>query len=139
MNLPSKPLPFTPTNNLEQLQLEAATSIEKRSQFWEKLLNSDIYVVSEMVGEDGNIILHTLDGIGESACFSFTSLEKLIDAMPPETPYINLTARIIFQSMVQEGLGTFINPRYEPMVRIRVREIKLMLDGSFNEIVGSNT
>jgi hypothetical protein len=138
MNTPSKPLPFKPSNIVEQLQLEAAKSIEKRSQFWEKLLNSDIYVVSEMVGEDGNVILHTLDGTGESACFSFTSLEKLIDAMPPETPYIKLSARIIFQSMAQEGLGTFINPRYEPMVRIRAREIKLMLDGSFNEIMGSN-
>lgn len=135
----SKPLTFAPSNEVEQLQLEAATSIEKRSQFWEKLLNSDIYVVSEMVGKDGNVVLHTLDGTGESACFAFTSLEKLINVMPPETPYIQLNARIIFGSMVQAGLGTFINPRYEPGVRVRSREIKLMLEGCFDEIVGSNT
>lgn len=135
----NKPLTFTPSNEVEQLQLEAATSIEKRSQFWEKLLNSDIYVVSETVGKDGNVVLHTLDGTGESACFSFTSLEKLIKAMPPETPYIQLSAGIIFGSMLQAGLGTFINPRYEPQVRVRSREIKLMLEGCFDEIVGSNT
>ena len=29
----NKPLTFTPSNEVEQLQLEAATSIEKRSQF----------------------------------------------------------------------------------------------------------
>jgi hypothetical protein len=135
----NKPLTFTPSNEVEQLQLEAATSIEKRSQFWEELLNSDIYVVSETVGKDGNVVLHTLDGTGESACFSFTSLEKLIKAMPPDTPYIQLSARIIFRSMLQSELGTFINPRYEPQVRVRSREIKLMLEGCFDEIVGSNT
>src|SRR5574340_1016329 len=135
----NKPLTFTPSNQVEQLQLEAATSIEKRSKFWEKLLNSDIYVVSEAFEEDGNVVLHTLDGPGESACFSFTSLEKLIEAMPPETPFIHLSAGIIFESMLEAGLGTFINPRYEPQVRVRSREIKLMLEGYFDEIVGSNT
>jgi hypothetical protein len=134
----NRPLTFAPSNEVEQLQLEAAASIAKRSQFWEKLLNSDIYVVSEMDG-DGNVVLHTLNGTGESACFAFTSLEKLINVMPPETPYIKLSARIIFGSMVQAGLGTFINPRYEPGVRVRSREIKLMLEGCFDEIVGSNT
>ena len=65
--------------------------------------------------------------------------ETLIKAMPPETPYIQLSAGIIFGSMLQAGLGTFINPRYEPQVRVSSREIKLMLEGCFDEIVGSNT
>ena len=135
----NKLLKFAPSNEIEQLQLEASTSIEKRPRFWEELLSSDVYVVSEMAEKDGNVVLHTLNGTGESACFAFTSLEKLINAMPPETPYIKLNARIIFGSMVEAGLGTFINPRYEPGVRIKSREIELMLEGRFDEIIGSNT
>ena len=132
-----KPLPFTPLNKVEQLQAEAATSIEKRTEFWEELLKSEVYVVSEEI--DGEEMLFTWQGSGEDACGVFTSQEKIIGAMPPDTPYIIINARIIFESMANEGLGTFINPRYEPMVRVKSKEIKSMLNGNYNEVVGKNT
>jgi len=132
-----KPLPFTPLNKVEQLQVEAATSIEKRADFWEELLKSEVYVMSEE--KEGEEILHTWQGSGEGACGVFTSQEKIIGAMPPNTPYIIINARVILESMANEGLGTFINPRYETMVRIKSKEIKSMLNGNYNEVVGRNT
>jgi len=132
-----KPLPFTPLNKVEQLQAEAATSIEKRTEFWEELLKSEVYVVSEEI--DGEEMLFTWQGSGEDACGVFTSQEKIIGAMPADTPYIIINARIILESMANEGLGTFINPRYEPAVRVKSKEIKSMLKGDFHEVVGRNT
>ena len=132
-----KPIPFTPSNKVEQLQAEAATSIEKRAEFWEELLNSEVYVLSEEI--DGEEMLLTWQGAGEDACGVFTSEEKIIGAMPPDTPYIIINARVIFESMANEGLGTFINPRYEPSVRVKSEEIKSMLNGNYHEVIGRNT
>ena len=134
-----QPLPFTPLNNVEQLQAEAATAIEKRTEFWEALLDSDIYVISEESENDNEEILFTWPGKVEDTCAVFTSLEKIIDAMPPDTPYIIINARVIFKSMVEEGLGAFINPRYEPEVRLRSKELNSLLKGNYNEVNGKNT
>ena len=132
-----KPLPFEPLNKVEKLQSDAATSIEKRAEFWEELLKSEVYVLSEEI--EGKEVLHTWEGSEEDACGVFTSQEKIIGAMPPETPYIIINARTILESMANEGLGTFVNPRYEPMVRLKSKEIKSMLDGNFHEVIGRNT
>lgn len=135
-----QPLPFSPSNKVEKLQAEAATSVEKRANFWEELLKSEVYAMSETSEEDDEeIMLHTWQGSGEDACGVFTSLEKIIGAMPADTPYIVINARVIFESMVNEGLGTFINPRYEPAVRLRSKELKSMLEGNYHEVIGRNT
>ena len=134
-----QPLAFTPLNNVEQLQAEAATTIEKREEFWKALLESDIYVLSEESEKDNEVILFTWQGKTEDTCAAFTSLEKLCEAMPPDTPYIVINARIILQSMVDENMGVFINPRYEPSVKLRSKEISSMLKGNYNEVIGRNT
>ncbi len=133
-----KSLPFIPSNLVEQLQIDAISSFDKRNEFWKALLNIDVFVLSESGVNEGEEILHTWEGEGEGACGIFTSLEKLVAVMPPETPYIQINARAIFEVMVSEALGTFINPRYEPMVRLSSKELKSMLEGKFSEITGSS-
>jgi len=132
-----KILQFKASNEVEKLQINAANSIEKREEFWSMLLNSRVYVMGELDEKTGNAIFHTWQGTGEDACGVFTSLEKLIGAMPPNTPYIKINARDVFEIMINEGIGAFINPRYKPQVRLKSKELKAMLQGNFNEICGS--
>jgi len=133
-----QPLEFIALNKVEELQINAAASVEKREEFWKELLMSDVYAIADLADDLENIILHTWQGTGEDACGVFTSLEKIIGAMPPDTPYIIINAKIIFESMINEGMGTFINPRYAPMVRLKSKDLKAMLEGNFSEIRGSN-
>ncbi len=130
-------LSFTPSNELEALQIAAAKEPAQRENFWRLLLSSDVWVVADSKS-DTDIDLHTW-GEGDDETSGVYTSQALIDkAMEPGTPWLQVNAAVIFQSMVDEGLGVFINPRYEPQVRLRASELSSLLTGGLSEVHGSD-
>jgi hypothetical protein len=129
--------PLVPTGELEQLQLDAASNISSRPAFWRKLLESDVWVVSD-AQSDTELTLHVWSGSGEDTCPVFTSESLLENVMEPGTPWIEINASTVFQSMVERGVGAFINPRHEGQVRLRSRELIDLLAGQFETVRGSD-
>ena len=126
---------FKPNNDLELLLLEAAKDPNKRSEFWKKLLHSNVYVLGDQENET-KLILSTWQSSNDEACGVFTSLEKVNEAMPKDTTYIRINAKVIFQSMVDSNLGTFVNPRFEPQFRLKVHDLKCLLNEEYSKVMG---
>ena len=130
-----KALKFKPTNDLEILFLESSTNDVLRIQFWETLMDSEVFVLGD-VEQGTNAILDTWTSSNDEASGVFTSADKINGAMPKGTKYIRLKARVIFQSMKDENLGTFINPRYEAAIRLHVDDLEFLLEGEYAQVKG---
>lgn len=125
-----------PLGELERLQRVAAVDLGQRNTFFTRLLQSDIWLVADLESES-RAVLHTWKQ-GEETCPLFTSEALLEDAMEPGTPWIKLIGRTAFEMIAAEGLGTFINPRYEFQVRLRASEVKALLAGRLEAVRGSD-
>jgi hypothetical protein len=133
----NQPLSFTPSNELEALQIVAAKEPAQRESFWKLLLSSDVWVVADSKS-DTDVVLYTWGEGGDETCGVYTSQALIDKAMEPDTQWLQVNAAVIFQSMVDEGLGVFINPRYEQQVRLRASELSSLLTGGFSEVHGSD-
>ena len=109
----------------------------KRTNFWKLLLESDVWVVSDSTS-DTNLVLHVWSSNDEDTCPIFTSYSLLKNVMGPGTPFVQINAKIIFQSMVDGRMGAFINPRYDGQVRLRSRDLVELLAGRFETVHGSD-
>ncbi len=133
----NQPLSLNPSNELEALQIIAAKEPAQREGFWKLLLVSDVWALADSKS-DTDVILHTWGEGSDETCGVFTSQALIDKAMEPDTLWLQVNAAVIFQSMVDEGLGVFINPRYEAQVRLRASELATLLTGGFSEVHGSD-
>jgi len=133
----SKRLNLDPGNELEFLQIAAAKDPAERERFWKLLLSSDVWVLADQLSET-NLVLNTWGTNGSETCGVFTSQALVDRAMEPETPWVKVNATVVFKSMIDAGLGVFINPRYDAQVRLRTKDLALLLDGNFSMVQGTN-
>ena len=129
---------LNPANELDTLHLKAASDPGAREGFWRSLLAADVWVVASQESDE-DLVLHTWGKESEETAAAFTSYEALKEVMEPETYWVQVDASVIFESMVNEGLGVFINPRYQCQTRLRAAELAALVAGQFSEVRGSET
>ena len=125
-----------PSGEIEKLQKLAVLDVGKRTEFWKRLLDIDVWVLGTSTS-DNVLVLHTWVG-SEDAGAVFTSRVLLENVMEPNSPWLQLNARVAFGAMAAEGLGTFLNPRYECQVRLRSRDLEALLSGCFDDVQGGD-
>jgi hypothetical protein len=125
-----------PRGEIETLQKMAALDVGRRTEFWRRLLHIDVWVLGTCTSGT-QLVLHTWKG-REDTCAVFTSRVLLENVMEPNSPWLQLNARVAFGAMAVEGLGTFVNPRYEFQVRLRSTDLDALLAERFDDVQGTD-
>ena len=102
------------SNRLEEVLKLAATEPAHRPEFFQLLLESDIWVPGESPAEQFDAtspveLLHWEKEGGGSVIPFFTSEEAMEEAIKEEQPYLRLPARTLFEMTLGESL--FLNPK----------------------------
>ncbi|WP_133493005.1 enhanced serine sensitivity protein SseB [Alcanivorax sp. 24] len=105
-------------NDLERLLRLAADEPAHRPEFYQRLLESTVYVLGTANGGEGQTTLEAGSQVnltqwekqdGTSAIPFFSSLEVLRQGIEEEQSYLALTARSLFE--MTEGATLYLNPR----------------------------
>lgn len=128
-----KSIPFMPENAIEIKLSELHASAEKENQFWDALLNGKQKLIvigttgEKTEDENQKLILHTWEHGAESVSAVFTSLDRLNKAWKKGTPYVELDAKTLLNSIEEQGYGVYINPRYTHSIQLSPSELKRVL------------
>lgn len=130
-------------DELNEILIKATHDPMYRPEFYKKLLESNIYFLTNDVAEPGyyevtkNTPISTLmmtTSNGEIICPIFTSVERILEAYPNSAyHYVGMNAKVFFSSF--SGAPFILNPGCKASKELLINEVKALLDGSlFNNL-----
>jgi hypothetical protein len=122
--------------SLEELFLLAAEEVEYREAFYEKLLNSDIFVLGGEDASEGEVadgelsLLEWESEEGVRAIPFFTKYSYLEEAVGENHLYLQINAAILFASIA--GSNAVMNPGFEESKMFSPEELEMILTTEFD-------
>ena len=136
------PIPFTPSNDLEQALVRAASDPSARPEFYRKLLEADLFLLTPNAPQqDGKFTLEKDEQIsfvnwqGNDGTFlpmfsSLYLLQTAIQSADITYGYLALNGKVAFEIFAQKANEIILNPGFAYGKQFVLEEIRQIADGS---------